>query len=133
MKTPISSPRVGEPILAVLLSLGAAGTLAEGIPEPSLIVYGIIEDTATSTRLTVGTLEWTFQPAGGGDPVIVSGELANINDQFSYVLQVPCETPIPGETASSNTLQLAVNPTRYDFAQITLGGEVLSLVFAGVR
>src|SRR5688572_17138764 len=65
-------------VLFFALSFSVA---AGGLPEPDLVIYGTIRDVSGqgSVRLTAGTLAWTFQPAGGGTPVIVSAALTNIN------------------------------------------------------
>jgi hypothetical protein len=107
--------------------LTACQTLADGIPEPSLVLYGVVRNTSDNSRLTVGTLEWTFQPTQGGTPIVVSAKLQNVNDQFSFVLQVPCETPIVGSSASPNTLQLTAAGITYDRAQMKLDGQPVAL------
>jgi hypothetical protein len=93
---------------------------ADGIPEPDLVLYGTVTQTSgnQSARLTVGSLTWTFQPPGGGQPVTVSTSLTNINDQFSYVLRVRCETVMAGQTLSSNVLQIAPASYTYNRAQV---------------
>jgi hypothetical protein len=100
---------------------------AQGIPEPDLVIYGVIQDIGGSApvRVTVGTLVWTFQPGGGGPAIEVTGALANINDQFSYVLRVPCETGITGVGTSPGALRLG---SSYQRAEVTVAGESASLV-----
>src|ERR1051325_387557 len=72
--------------------------VAQGIPEPSLVMYGVVRNAQDPDRLrvTFGNLTWFFQPAAGGTAFTVTATLTNINDQFSYVLRVPCETDAPG-------------------------------------
>lgn len=96
---------------------------AGGIPEPSLVLYGTIKDANTQARLTIGEIEWTFTSSNGDPPVVVSAQLQNINDQFSYVLLVPAESPIGMESSAPNTLQLAVVPTVYDLSDVQVNGE----------
>jgi hypothetical protein len=83
---------------------------AQGIPEPSLVMYGVVRNTHPQDpdrlRMVFGSLTWTFQPVEGGAPVTVSGTLSNIHDQFSYVLLVPCETAAPGASVSPSALRL---------------------------
>jgi hypothetical protein len=88
--------------------------VAQGIPEPSLVMYGVVRNTQDLDRLRIvfGNLTWVFQPVGGGPSFAVSTTLTNINDQFSYVLRVPCETEVPGFPASSNALRLGSSFTR---------------------
>jgi hypothetical protein len=87
---------------------------AQGIPEPSLVMYGVVRNTQDMDRLRIvfGNLTWQFQPVGGGPSFVVSATLTNINDQFSYVLRVPCETEVPGLVVSSNVLRLGSSYTR---------------------
>ena len=94
-----------------LMLLGAALAekgAAQGIPEPSMVMYGVVRNTQDIDRLRIvfGNLTWVFEPVGGGTPISVSAALTNINDQFSYVLRVPCETEVAGLTLSSNVLRL---------------------------
>ena len=101
-------------VLACLWA-STCGTKADGIPEPSLILYGVVTDpSAGGMRVTYGTINWVFQPTAGGSPVVVSGVLTNINDQFSYVLRVPCETQIASQPVSAGALMLAGSPTTYN-------------------
>lgn len=101
--------------LVIWLAGGMAGNAAaQGIPEPSLVMYGVVRNAQDRDRLRVvfGNLAWQFQPVGGGAPFVVSATLTNINDQFSYVLRVPCETEVPGLLLSSNVLRLGSSYTR---------------------
>ena len=101
--------------LVVWLGGGLADKVAaQGIPEPSLVMYGVVRNTQDIDRLRIvfGNLTWVFQPAGGGPSFAVSAVLTNINDQFSYVLRVPCETEAPGLPLSTNTLRLGSSFTR---------------------
>jgi hypothetical protein len=118
--------------LYLLLPIATAGSRlvqADGIPEPSLILYGVISDTsAGGNRVTYGPLTWTLQPSGGGPSVTAHGVLTNINDQFSYVLQIPCDTQIPGIPVSTGVLTLATSPILYNRAQVTVSGLTASFV-----
>ena len=116
--------------VALLLLLGGSGFLrAEGIPEPGLVLYGVVNNVAAGgTRMTFGRITWTFHPADGTAPIVGSGILSNINDQFSYVLQIPCETEIPGTPLSAGVLKLAVSPTSYYRGQVTIEGTAATFV-----
>lgn len=115
-------------LAALLLAFEAGyGLNAQGIPEPSLVLYGVVRNLAPGGgRVTFGNLSWVFQPAGGGPAITVTAALTNLNDQFSYVVRVPCETEIPGAPLSTGVLKLAASPTAYDRAQVTIEGAAAS-------
>src|SRR6266545_3175844 len=94
-------------LMAALAILSPGVSSAAGIPEPSLVLYGKVFNkfNGATTRLTQGQMIWTFKPLSGGAWVTVTNQLSNINDQFSYVLQVPCETEAAGFVVSPNTLK----------------------------
>jgi hypothetical protein len=95
--------------------------MGQGIPEPSLIIYGTIRNSADgNVRLTAGPLTWQISPSAGGPTNIFVTTLTNINDQFSYILRVPWETDV-GSGISSNTLRLISTPLSYDRSQVFLG------------
>ena len=110
------------------LSTAFAPAHAEGIPEPSLVMYGVIRNVngGDSTRLTSGTLTWVFRSAMDGQAISVSTTLTNINDQFSYVLRVPCEAVPAGFAASTNTLRLATPQLSYDRSKAMVNGAILA-------
>lgn len=101
-------------ILAWLSAPVSQWVAAQGIPEPSFVMYGVVRNAQDPDRLRMvfGNLTWFFQPVGGGPAFAVSTSLTNINDQFSYVLRVPCETEIPGFQLSTNALRLGSSYTR---------------------
>ncbi len=112
--------------LAAVLAFVATAQ-GQGIPEPGLIMYGVVSDlSAGGSRVSFGTLSWTFQPAGGTAPIVLTGTLTNINDQFSYVLSVPCETRIPNASISPGALTLSASPTSYDRSKVMINGVAAS-------
>ena len=112
----------GALVFAALMGGGRAAW-AQGIPEPSLVFYGVIRNTGdNNVRLTTGTLLWQIQPSAGGNPITISTSLTNINDQFSYVLRVPCETFI-GSSITSNTLRLIATAISYDRSRVFVMSE----------
>jgi hypothetical protein len=122
-------PHTGQRLLAALLVAVATWSKAEGIPEPTLVIYGVVINSAAGgSRLSFGKLAWVFQPADGGPAVTFETSLTNLNDQFSYVLRVPCETELPGAAASPGALKLAALPSRYDRSQVTIEGATARLV-----
>src|SRR6266850_3808434 len=113
--------------LIVLLILFAATARADGIPEPSLVIYGVVTNVSSGgTRVTFGNFTWLFRPSDGGPAITVTGVLTNINDQFSYVIRIPCETEITGVALSAGALKLATSSTRYDRSQVTIEGFAAS-------
>ena len=115
-------------VLACFLLLGPAASHGDGIPEPSLVLYGVVRNVATGNRLTLGSITWSFQPATGGPTITATGTLTNINDQFSYVLQVPCEADLPGFAISTSALRLATSPVTYRRGSVTINGAVATFV-----
>jgi hypothetical protein len=111
--------------MALLAAFAVEGSLeAAGIPEPSLVIYGVVSNLASGgSRVSFGALSWVFQPTLGGAAITVTATLTNINDQFSYVLRVPCETAISGVPVSPGALKLA---TAYNRAAVTIEGMAAS-------
>jgi len=101
-----------------------------GLPEPSLVLYGTIRDVSggLNVRLTAGTLNWVFQPVGGGPSFAVTATLTNINDQFSYVVRIPCESQTTDFTASDGTLTLG---RVYDRSQVSVDSHAATFVQSG--
>jgi hypothetical protein len=114
-------------LLALIVGCSMSCGLAEGIPEPSLVLYGVVRHAVTAVPVTFGSVQWTFRPASG-PPVVVSGQLTNVNDQFSYVFFVPVESPLPGQPATSNTLTLSSTPITYNRLEVSVNGQPASLV-----
>jgi len=122
-------------LLLTLMVLCAAWwpVLAEGIPEPSLIQYGIIQNTAeNNSRLTFGILEWQFYDAARSRAVTVTTSVTNVLDQFSFVLRVPCETYYAGAEISPTALFLTPARTAFDRSRVTLivGDKSYPVTFA---
>lgn len=118
-------------VLATWLGLVAAGARA-GIPEPDLVWYGkvLTSSGGATVRLTTGMLVWQIEPLAGGPPIVVATALTNLNQQFSFVLRVPCETPEPGVIASTNVINFTTPASRYRRLTVTLDGQPLSLISA---
>lgn len=115
-------------VAMVLGGLGFCATCAaQGIPEPDLIWYGRVSNTSggTPVRLTQGRLIWRIEPLAGGPAILVSTDLTNVIDQFSYILRVPSESPVPGTTPSITALNLTSPPTSYRRLNVTLDGQAL--------
>jgi hypothetical protein len=94
-----------------------------------LVWYGqvLAKSTGGNVRVTTGTLEWQIEPLSGGAPWVISTTLTNLNDQFSFVLRVPCETPEPAGPATPGTLVLTSPATAYRRVRVTLDGQPLAI------
>jgi hypothetical protein len=115
-------------VLAFLAGFSVSRGAAEGIPEPSLVLYGVVRHAVTSVPVTFGSIQWTLRPVGGGPAVVVSGRLTNVNDQFSYVLFVPMESSLPGQPATPNRLTLSSTPVSYSRVEVSVDGQPAALV-----
>ena len=61
---------------------------AEGLPEPPLVLYGTIRNTAESNRrLTTGTLTWQFRKISTGRSVTLSVPLENVLLEKAEVIE----------------------------------------------
>ncbi len=106
--------------LAVLSLFIAVIASAAGIPEPGLVMYGAVHNTAAgNARLITGTLTWTITPASGA-PVSVNTPLTDISGQYSYALRVPFESVVGSSTLSPNTLPLNSATTSYTRTNVFL-------------
>lgn len=112
----------------LLLLVGVNYGHGQGIPEPSLVMYGRVLNVSSNAnlRLGYGTLSCTFQPFGGGTPVTASTLLTNINNQFSYILRIPCETPVAGFPPSTNAIELTPAGITFDRSQISWNSHLVS-------
>jgi hypothetical protein len=115
----------------LVFSAGAVATQA-GIPEPDLVWYGKVLTTVdnATVRLTSGTLAWRIEPVSGAPAMLFATQLTNLNDQFSFMLRVRCESPEVGQTASTNVINLTSPASRYRRLTVTLDGQPLSLISA---
>jgi len=119
-----SCPLSSRLLFLLFLSMAFAGrATAQGIPEPSLILYGTIRNTAVfNSRVTSGTLSWTFNRLQGAPrSLTLTTALSNVLGQFSYVLEVPCETLVSG-SVSSNVLELLPTALNFERSQVALDG-----------
>lgn len=112
--------------LAVAL---AAGPVNAGIPEPDLVWYGKVlgNSGGVAVRVTSGTLIWRVDTLAGNPVMTRTTQLTNINDQFSFVLRIPCESLEPGVAASAETITLIASPTSFLRTNVTLNGQVVTL------
>jgi hypothetical protein len=106
--------------LAALSFFITTVAFAAGIPEPGLVMYGVVRNTAAgNARLITGTLTWTITPASGS-PVTVTTPLTDISGQYSYSLRVPFESVVGSSTLSPNILPLNSATTSYTRTNVFL-------------
>lgn len=109
--------------LAAICLCNLAASAGVALPEPGLVMYGAVLNTAAGNNLlTSGTLTWTITPPSG-TPVTVSSVLSNIGGQFSYLVRVPFESIVGSATPSGTALILNSATTTYwrTNATLTLG------------
>ena len=131
-------PRGFRAWLPALLLAGQAALVgqcifAQGIPEPSFIYYGVVRNTAPPgpRRLSYGTLRWTIQEVGGASlPIVLTIPLTNINDQFSYVVRIPCETQLGATPVSSGNMRLTPAGVQINRSQVQVNGTVAATLLA---
>src|ERR1051325_5234727 len=113
-----------------LLLIDGGPVMAEGIPEPDLVMYGAVRNVRSNANIRIGygTLTWVFQPTNGGAPITLSTTLTNIEDQFSYILRVPCETEVAGFSVSSNAIKLSPTGIAFNRSQVSWAGNALTFV-----
>jgi hypothetical protein len=105
------------------------GIALGGIPEPSFLMYGVIRNnlSGANVRLTSGTLTWKITNASGSS-LTLQTTLTNINDQFSYALPVPLESPMSGIDPDPQAFQLTATAVRYSRAQVYVDGTAAFIV-----
>jgi hypothetical protein len=109
-------------LATLLIGAGSFFCKGEGIPEPSLVMYGLVTD-AQGMRQTNGTLVVTILRPNGGPALRLESQLADINGQYSYILLIPCETELPGfPVTAPDRLKLGSVPVGYDRSAVTFNG-----------
>ncbi|MCA9429593.1 MAG: hypothetical protein KC931_06445 [Candidatus Omnitrophica bacterium] len=88
---------------------------SEGVPLPGITLYGRIDNMEGTSRLTSGILQVRLTPQGGETVTLVS-QLMNFGGEFSYVLRVPVELAVAGETLSDNAVALPGTTINYEIA-----------------
>ncbi len=104
------------PVVLILMTLSPIGLTAahsEGVPLPGITLYGRITDMAGTSRLTSGILQVQLTPQGGGESITLLTTLTNLGGEFSFVLRVPVEIMVSGETLSDNAVGLPQSSVIY--------------------
>lgn len=95
---------------------------ADGIPEPGLVMYGSVTNTAGSFVLMSGGVQWNA--SGGGSSASVAATIANVNGQYFYLAQIPFETRAASSTTFTpkpNTLPLTDTTTSFTRSASVMG------------
>ncbi|MFC1736535.1 hypothetical protein ACFL1X_10470, partial [Candidatus Hydrogenedentota bacterium] len=85
--------------------------------------------------VTSGDLTWTFVPSGGGDPVIVSTELQEIegpSGPLSYTVLLPLESAVEGYPLSANRIPLTDASVAYAGIAEIAGTEIIGATVVSV-
>lgn len=102
------------------ICLGAYGLLlasigmASGIPEPALILYGSVTNTAGSLLLSSGGVNW--QVVGGASSASASSTIASVNGQCFYIAHFPLETPASAGVTFTPNLPAGVLDSKSPFS-----------------
>lgn len=106
----------------IALALATQFVQADGIPEPGLVMYGSVTNTAGSFALMSGGVQWTA--SGAGSSATVASTIANVNGQYFYVAHIPFETrAVSGTTFTpkANTLPLLDATTQFTRSATVMG------------
>jgi hypothetical protein len=98
-----------------------------GIPEPGMVLYGKVFD-ASGSLVTSGELTCFYEAIAGGDPVVVTSPLREINGQggpYSYKMMIPFEKILSGHPASASAIPLSSVPVEY-IRVVSLNGTDIS-------
>lgn len=125
----------------ILITLGLATVLAataraDGIPEPGILYYGAITNTANANALVTNPtnhLIWTVQEAGGSALAIVA-PIQNISNRWSFRFRVPFESEVGGNVKSAGAFALKAAGTTYNNSsvQIASGTNLFAANIQGV-
>jgi hypothetical protein len=137
--SPMSRP-AGHPLASAVLWLRVVVFLwlpvvhapAQGIPEPSLVLYGSVLIGNTSQPLNAGQVTW--QITNQTDSISVTASIIGVNTQFFYIAYIPLETRKAGGqafSASTNTLGLPTAPTACTRTAIVAGTNA-TIVFSSL-
>lgn len=99
-----------------VLLIGPCNLVHGGVPEPDLVLYGVVSGAAGSTPYFPGSVTWTV--SGNGESIASHATtLVTVNEQTFYVSRVAFETrrladgTLPG--ATPNSLGLTATATSY--------------------
>jgi hypothetical protein len=111
----------------VLLSAITPSGRASGVPEPPLVLFGVVTDSL-GKRLTNGFTTVTLRPGGGALPIPATVNLSDVGGQYSYVLQVRTVTPTPALIPDPQALVLTRTPVNGTIAATLAPGTPLNLL-----
>ncbi|MGO8678839.1 MAG: hypothetical protein ACLQVX_23590 [Limisphaerales bacterium] len=118
--------------VGAVLGLPLAQAPAQGIPEPSLVLYGSVLNAGSSQPLNTGQVTWRI--SNQTDSVSVTASIVGVNTQFFYIAFIPLETRTAGGQtfpASTNTLGLPAIPTTCARSAMAIGTNA-TIVFSSL-
>jgi hypothetical protein len=105
-------------LIIMILFFGYSGVIASSIPEPGIVFFGPVENSAHGNgRMTVGSLTWTVTTPGQA-PVTMTAPLTNLDGRFSYRLRFPYETAVGSTAVAPGSFILNAGPTVYTHGSI---------------
>ena len=78
-----------------IVIVGLFGAVAGGIPEPGIVLYGVVSDPLNSSRITTGTPEIAYTDSFGKS-VTNTVPLQNLGNTYSYVTELRFESAVTG-------------------------------------
>lgn len=111
-KSSVTCLRLG--LILNIVSIAAAWGQIPGLPEPGLLVYGPVINSATLTPAMPTNVLW--QVAGGGDGLSILSKIVVVNGTVYHISRVPFETRTIGSQSLSRTVGtagLTVSPSTY--------------------
>jgi hypothetical protein len=130
--SPLNLPnRLRSLVLALALGLPSLLLPAAGIPEPSLVLHGVLTD-ALGRRATNGTIQLALTPAGGGSPIRATVSASDLASGFSFAHLFKTESVVPTRPRSANTLPLSTTPGNW-LVSATIGGTTNANLLPATR
>ena len=109
-------------LIVLFMILLSTLRLYAGIPEPGLFLYGYVQNDNGSVLLTAGNMTLVLQDPEG-NKVSLSADLKNINNEFSYVMEIPFESNVADMSPSANKFIMNEQSTIYKILSISFQVE----------
>jgi hypothetical protein len=109
-------------------------TCHAGLPEPGMTLYGVVREGKTGHKLRMGSLSVEIENEATGEKLTVQASLNDLQDGYSFFLDVPFEREVQGDPVSEKALALPITSASYQwtfsingvpaYIQTSQGGEV---------